>query len=355
MKKLFLSFLALGLTLSSSIKAETFYPEVLLELDKFFSHHIIVAEKNTHKLYLYKNEDGFPKLVKAYQMATGKKAGNKFFQGDHRTPEGVYYLTDFLTHKDLINRHGKQGDIYGVGAFVLNYPNPIDSRNGKTGGGIWLHSTNDETRIEKGLDSRGCIVTANTHLIDIARYIELNRTQVVVVHELKYLSETAWKQRKTEINNAISDWIYAWKEENFKDYIASYHKDFYDSTRGGLTAFSQYKRAVFSMEGKPKIGLSNLSVIYSGDYAVATFKQSYQSNTIKDLGRKTLYMKRDEFYKWKIVAENWSKHGLDAEESTNEKVAFVPSMRFFETDKPEKIMGDRLVNMKTSSSMSQNN
>ncbi len=49
----------------------------------------------------------------------------------------------------------------------MNYPNPIDQRLKKTGGGIWLHSTNDETRIEKGLDSRGCVVAANNDLKEI--------------------------------------------------------------------------------------------------------------------------------------------------------------------------------------------
>ena len=130
-------------------------------LDDFFSHHILIAEKSTHQLHLFRNKGSYPEHIKTYQMATGKKAGNKFFQGDHKTPEGVYQFTNFLTHEDLIKRHGKAGEIYGVGAFVMNYPNPIDQRLQKTGGGIWLHSTNDETRIEKGLDSRA---VSYTHL-----------------------------------------------------------------------------------------------------------------------------------------------------------------------------------------------
>ena len=126
-------FLLIFLLLTNSALAADYLPTSLLMLEKNFSHHVIVAEKATHSLYLYSNENGLPSLIQKYPMATGKKAGDKIFQGDHRTPEGIYFFTDFLTHQDLLDRHGKQGQIYGVGAFVMNYPNPIDARAGKTG------------------------------------------------------------------------------------------------------------------------------------------------------------------------------------------------------------------------------
>ncbi|MCF8059764.1 MAG: L,D-transpeptidase family protein [Bacteriovoracaceae bacterium] len=321
-------------------------PAPLLGLDQFFAHHVIVAEKSTHNLYIFKNKDGVPELVKRYQMATGKKAGDKAFQGDHRTPEGVYYLTEFLTHQDLLNRHGKQGEIYGVGAFVLNYPNPIDHQKGKTGGGIWLHSTNDETRIEKGLDSRGCIVTANSDLIDIARYIELNRTPIIVVHELTYLSKDRWDEKRQKIVSAIENWAEAWRSENLNDYINSYHQEFVDPKKGSISAFRTYKKAVFAQPGQPDVQIKDLSLLQGGDYIMATFKQEYKSSTIEDVGRKTIYLKQDEFYNWKIVSENWSKQGIVSEnptEPTAQVASFEPSQRFFETTNPRLILGDRLL------------
>lgn len=311
-------------------------PKSLINLDSYFSHHVLIAEKSTHQLHLYRNENGYPRHIRSYQMATGKKAGNKSYQGDHRTPEGVYHFNQFLTHKDLIDRHGKQGEIYGVGAFVMDYPNPIDKQNGKTGGGIWLHSTNDETRIEKGLDSRGCIVSANKHLIDIAKYIELHRTPIIVVHELEYLRENSWRTKREELLTSINDWAKAWREEDFKKYISFYHKGFFDKNRGNLNQFTQYKKAVFSNPGKPFVEITNLSIQSVNGYTVATFKQKYESKNIKDLGKKTLYLKRDEFYKWKVVSELWTKHGI-TEEAEEQDVAFQPSMRFFTTLNPSKI------------------
>ncbi|GAB4010258.1 MAG: hypothetical protein Fur0010_02560 [Bdellovibrio sp.] len=312
-------------------------PSALLYLDGFFSHHVLVAEKSTHTLHVFRNDGSYPKHIASYQMATGKKAGDKVFQGDHRTPEGIYFLTDFISHEELLKRQGSQGEIYGVGAFVLDYPNAIDEMAGKTGGGIWIHSTNDETRIEKGLDSRGCIVTANTDLIEISKYIELNRTAVVVVQELSFLKKEAWEQMRNGIKDSVMAWLEAWQQEDFEKYIGSYHKEFRDPTRGGLNAFSQYKKAVFANPGQPQIELDNISILFSGRYAVVTFLQNYTSNTIKDKGRKTLYFKRDEFYNWRIVSEQWTKSGVP---ETDEQVAFQPSIRFFKSNDPVQIFNE---------------
>lgn len=331
---------------TNGMAQDGFMPENILQMDDYFTHHLLVAEKSTHSLHLFANENGLPKLVKTFQMATGKKAGDKIFQGDHRTPEGIYHFTEFLPHEELLKRHGKAGEIYGVGAFVMNYPNPIDERDGKTGGGIWLHSTNDETRIEKGLDSRGCIVAHNGNLINISQYIELNRTNVIVVHNLKFLPTKTWETNKADMLATVNDWVDAWTTEDFDRYISHYSKEeFKDKSKGSYQAYRNYKKAVFQAPGTPKIGLENVSVMSAEDYAVVTFKQNYESATIKDIGKKILYMKKDQYYKWKIVAEIWTKQGIEEEEEA--QVAFQPKMRFFTTTNPSQILGEGFVEHKT--------
>lgn len=320
--------------LALSARAEEYYPKPLLRLGTHFSHHVLIAEKSTHSLYLYENKDGLPHLLQKYQMATGKKAGDKSFQGDHRTPEGIYHFTEFLTHQQLLQRNGTQGEIYGVGAFVMNYPNPIDVYDGKTGGGIWLHSTNDETRIDKGLDSRGCIVAHNENLIKISNYIELDKTNIVVVHDLHYLSKQTWLAEKQKLETTVSEWLNAWTTEDFDRYISHYsQKEFKDPTRGNFSNYRSYKRAVFANPGAPTIKMKELSILQTNDYAIATFIQDYTSNTIQDIGKKILYLKKDQYYNWKIVAERWSK----VNDFAPNEVAFEPSKRFFESEDPKQI------------------
>ena len=339
---LFFLFLYLALPCHASIeKPKSYLPQGILQLDDYFSHHLLVAEKSTHRLYLFSNDGSHPRLLKVYPMATGKKTGDKIYRGDHRTPEGVYRLYQFLPHQNLMKTHGEEGKIYGVGAFVLNYPNPIDHQKGKSGSGIWLHSTNDESRIGKGLDSRGCIVTFNSHLIEISKYIELHRTPFIVVHDLTWLDKKTWQRKRDELQKMISTWLQAWQSEDLKTYLDSYHQDFKDPIRGNLPRFKYYKKRIFQKPGTPQISIDHLGLLQSKDYVVATFRQSYTSDTVKDVGKKTLYLKRDQFYHWKIIAEVWSKAGIHP--NTKEAMAFRPSMRFFETDQPSQILGSYLV------------
>lgn len=320
-----LSFLFLAINQSRTEESTKLFPAPLLALDNFYSHHILIAEKSTHTVHLFKNTNGFPELVKSYQAVTGKKTGDKGTEGDLRTPEGIYNFTEFLTHKQLIERSGAQGIIYGAGAFVTDYPNPVDQRLGKTGSGIWLHSTNDETRIDKGLDSKGCVVTANNDLVDISKYLELYKTPMIIVQDLVYLNERTHEAQKNEIKKSIEGWLSAWKTKDIEKYMSFYHPVEFKDAKGNFAKYKAYKKAVFSNPGFPKIELDNVSMLQSKNYAVVTFTQKYQSNTINDAGKKILYLRQDDSYNWKIVSENFSKNGVEG----NDKIAFEPSLRFF--------------------------
>ncbi len=305
--------------------SEVFYPSNVLITDDFFTHHVLVAEKMTHQLHLFENDKGLPKLVKTFSMATGKKSGDKLIEGDFKTPEGIYNFTQFLTNKQLLEQTGPQGVIYGVGAFVTDYPNPIDHRMKKGGDGIWLHSTNDETRIEKGLDSRGCVVTANNDLIDISKYLELHKTPIIIVQELVYLNEKSHQRARDSIHQTIQDWLTAWREKNIEKYMSFYDQQEFQDSRGQWPQYKAYKSSVFSMPGNPKIEADKLSIFQFKNYAVVTFRQNYQSPKINDTGKKTLYLIQNKSYEWKIVNENWTKMGLE----DYERISFTPSDRFF--------------------------
>jgi murein L,D-transpeptidase YafK len=298
-------------------------------LDDQFSHHVVVVEKSTHALYVYKNINGTPQLVKRFASATGKFRGNKSIQGDRKTPEGIYTLNQFYSKEKLNSKYGDYGKIYGAGAFTTNYPNVMDARKGKTGGGIWLHSTDDNTRVSKGLDSKGCVVVVDDDLREISQYIDLKNTPIVIVQNLTYLKKATWLKNKGNLVDFVNNWANAWKEKDFKTYMNSYSKrDFFSSTKGDYNNYRRYKRAVFARKDKPQIGFSNINILKQANYVVVQLQQDYNSSAIQDIGKKTLYLQQDKDYNWKIIHEGWSK--ID---NTQEILAFVPSMRFFKENK----------------------
>jgi murein L,D-transpeptidase YafK len=308
-----------------AVMADSSYlPANILMLDEKFSHHVILVEKSTHKLHIYRNEGTYPKLLKTFSTATGKFKGNKSVEGDHKTPEGIYTIYDFLSKEELFRRHGDYAKIYGSGAFPMDYPNFMDMREGKTGNGIWLHSTDDDNRISKGLDSRGCVVVQNADLREISQYIDLKNTPIIVVQDIFYLAKPTWDNNRKELFDAVSRWATAWKNKDFKTYIESYDAQrFWDKSRGGYASYKTYKQAVFSRPDKPQINFDFLSIMTNENYAVVTLQQDYRSNVINDIGRKTLYLKKDNNYDWKIVGELWSR--VDPMRD----IAFTPSKRFF--------------------------
>ena len=333
----YLKILVLLITLISTVNADVgrkheFFPENLIQLDPYFSHHVVIAEKSTHKLYLYEYEEGFPRLIKSYDMATGKIKGDKQYSGDHKTPEGIYTLRSFIPQAKLLQRYGKEGEIYGVGAFTLDYPNSMDLINKKTGGGIWLHSTNDESRIAKGLDSRGCVVIANNHLKDISTFLEMNKTTFIIVDKISYLRKNVWLNERTAIKTKLQDWLEAWKKEDLNKYIAHYSEDlFHSKFKGGFTKYKNYKKSVFWQKGSPDIAINSVSIFKHKNYVRVRFIQDYKSSKINDTGLKTLYLARDKQYQWKIVRELWSKFEPSKNSTIRGKNIFKPSMRFFTT------------------------
>lgn len=304
--------------------AEEFLPAPILMMDNKFAHHVIVVEKQTHKLYLYENNGSIPRLLKTFATLTGKFRGNKAAEGDHKTPEGVYNIYEFLPKKELFRRYGDYAKIYGVGAFPMDYPNFIDQRNRKTGGGIWLHSTDDDARIAKELDSRGCVVVQNADLRELGQYIELNHAPIIVVQDMNYLAKPTWEKNRKEISETVAKWAKAWQDKDFDAYIGSYDpQNFYDKVRGDYASYKAYKKAVFSRADKPVITIDSVTILAADDYAVVHLQQDYRSPIINDRGKKTLYLKKNANYEWKIAGEIWSKS------LPEQATAFTPANRYF--------------------------
>ena len=279
----------------------------LLKLDDNFSKNVIVVEKSTHQLFIYSNESGEIKLKKTFSIASGKTTGNKFKAGDKKTPEGIYFLEDFYSQEYLLSKYGKSALIYGAGAFTLNYPNHFDRLNNKTGSGIWLHSTDNDSRISKGLDSKGCVVATDADIKEIANSISLKRTPIIIAQDLQFLKKNTWKVKKNRLENFFINWANSWRNKSFNQYISHYSKrDFSDPRKGNYKQYKNYKRYIFNKTDRPQIEFSDVSIMTYKNTAIISTTQDYKSNNINDVGRKVLYLKQNDKYEWKIVREMWS-------------------------------------------------
>ena len=257
--------------------------------------HAIAVDASRSRLYLFENTATGIKLVADYYISVGKSGIEKSIEGDLRTPVGVYFITSNLNPKSL-------RDFYGSGALPINYPNQLDVKRGKTGGGIWLHGTPPAQFSRAPLSTDGCVVLANPDLERIIRTVEVRSTPVVIAHSLKWVAPQSLAADSKSFESVLRGWHSAKSSGDIAKLTAWYTPDFtsYGKTLAELTPALQTE---IKQLGGRDIQLKDVSYLRwtdSTDTMVVTFGELIQ-------GAKTGRTKRQYWVRqgsqWKIFFE----------------------------------------------------
>lgn len=284
-----------------SLVGEVEVPKTLLTLSNA-TKYALVIDKSKNRLYVYRNlGPGLPpELVDNFYIVLGKKTGDKFREGDLRTPSGVYFVTSYLPDEKL-------PPLYGNGAFPVNYPNELDRRLRKTGNGIWLHGTDKALYSRPPLDSEGCVVLTNDEFNRISQYVEIGRTPVIISEEVEWCSSREWLALNIELQATLERWRQSWESADIDSYRTMYARSFW--AKGyDYQSWQKYKKRVFAGKTFQKIDLSDVSLLRYPQEAdkqpivVANFKQHYRSNNYNGDMRKRLYMIKEQG-RWKVLYE----------------------------------------------------
>ena len=260
--------------------------------------HVIVVDMHTSRLYLYENNQGEPRLLKDFYTTIGKKGVGKYVEGDQKTPVGVYFVTDFIEPEEL-------PDLYGDGAFPIDYPNVWDQRHGRTGYGIWLHGTPSATYSRPPRDSNGCVIVSNKDLNTLAPHIRIGTTPVILADNIKWISRNEWKAKQAEFESYVEQWRRDWESRDADRYLSHYSKN-YSGLGKDYNSWVAYKRRVNPAKRFIKIGLNDRSMfLYPGEDAllVVTFEQDYASDNVTRRFVKRQYWQQDKDGKWRIIYE----------------------------------------------------
>jgi murein L,D-transpeptidase YafK len=273
-----------------------YVPRYLLQL-RPDQKHAVVVDTQKSRLYLYQNDNGTPRFVADYYISHGKLGAEKLKEGDKKTPVGVYHVTASLPRQKL-------ADLYGNGAFPLNYPNEWDKRHGRGGSGIWLHGTQSDTFSRPPLASDGCVVLTNPDLERVAKDIQIGLTPVIISNSMEWIGPAEWTQERETLNQAINAWRKDWESRDTEKYLAHYSRNFKTPDQD-YKRFASQKRQVNSGKTHIEVKVSNLSLFRNpgkDDVVVATFDQDYRSNNLNNQMRKRQYWQREDG-QWKIVYE----------------------------------------------------
>ena len=260
--------------------------------------HAIVVDATRSRVYVYENNSGEPRLVADYYSTLGKRGIDKLREGDQKTPLGVYHVTSMIPGAKL-------PDLYGWGAFPINYPNDWDRRAGKTGYGIWLHGVPAENYARAPRASDGCIALANDEIAELAKRVRPGATPVVIAERVDWVTPGQLRAERERFMRQLEAWRTDWESRDAQKYLSHYAREF----RAGATdlgAWSAHKRRVNAAKSWIKVGLSNVSVLRSaGQDAVieVTFDQDYRSSNLSQRARKRQYWVEEDGH-WKIAYEN---------------------------------------------------
>jgi murein L,D-transpeptidase YafK len=274
------------------------FPASLIDMG---SHpHVLVADMSAGRLFLYQNRNEQPYLVKDYYMSVGSAGFGKEVEGDNKTPVGVYSIYKHIKSDEL-------PDLYGEGAFPVDYPNRFDRSLKRTGYGIWLHGTPSNTYARAPWASEGCFVLSNDDLLDIENYIDIeSRTPVVLTDKIEWVNADTLNQEKQKYLRILQTWKSDWESLDTEIYAKHYSQENFNFGSNNFSTWLARKREVNDGKTFVQVDLDIESLfVYPGadDMFLVRYTQHYLSNNYSGKASKEQYWKRDESGTWKIVYE----------------------------------------------------
>jgi len=274
------------------------YPDNILLLAED-QPYVILIDQHSSRVYVYRNKGGDLELETDYFITIGLKGYGKEKRGDQKTPIGIYHVTRYIDGQEL-------PDLYGEGAFPINYPNAWDIRKKRTGGGIWLHGTPSYTYNRSPWASNGCIVVSNPDFLHIDNYIKPEIfTPIIVAAKVNWISREQWLAKRQQAMQLLSSWIFDWESLDQEKYSRHYSRTELDAYGRNFKKWDSHKRWINRNKTWIEIEYSKLNIFnYPGEenLMLMQFEQSYRSSNLSVESPKELYW-RNNGQQWQILYE----------------------------------------------------
>lgn len=235
-------------------------------------------------------------LIEEKPCTTGRSEGDKVFEGDFKTPEGVYFVTGKRTSN-------LDYELYGDLAFPLNYPNPVDRLQGKTGSGIWVHGRG---RVFSPRETRGCVALSQNDIHSLESQAKRG-TPVIIARDVDWVSDSSTAGNSTVLENQalvlerLHGWAEAWSSQS-QDFFSYYDPGkFSRAQRLSFKGFRRHKEGIFQRTPWIDLFVTDVHLLPGPDYWVTWFGQYYRTPHFTSAITKRLYWQRDKDGKFVIV------------------------------------------------------
>jgi len=273
-------------------------PAQLLQMSESQTRALVFDASRYRVYVIERNGDGLS-IARNYYTSAGRGGILKTREGDGKTPVGVYFVTSRLDRDTL-------PDLYGSGAFPVNYPNEWDARLGRTGYGIWLHGVPSNTYSRVPTATFGCLAIPNSNFEALWDEIDVGNTPVIMADRVRWVDPAETRRRRDDFMFAFDQWKIDWQSLDFSRYARHYSSEF----RSGGENQKQWlrrKRRINAGKTFIRVAESDMSIFaypMERDLLVVAFAQDYRSNNYQDSIRKRQYWRQETDGVWRIVYED---------------------------------------------------
>lgn len=188
---------------------------------------------------------------------------------------------------------------YGTVAIPLNFPNPFDQFEKKTGHGIWIHGAGNDQRMAEENVTEGCVAFFNSEIIKLKSWLSPYQGIVVITNDSTAVNR---QEDRQTVHKLAEKWIADWSTRDLAGYMEAYSPDFASNGRN-KEAYRAYKTSVFHSYKNMNLEMTAIRTITHPKYAVVFMNQDFQGDKrFRSRGRKILYW-RKENDTWKILHE----------------------------------------------------
>lgn len=252
----------------------------------------LVLDAAQSRLYVFRNTNGRPMLVSDYYASIGNGGMNKTAEGDSKTPTGIYKTVAFLEDDEL-------PELYGVGAYTLDYPNQWDKQSNHGGYGIWIHGMPRSLSSRPPQDSRGCIILDNADIAELRQYVDDAKAPVLLSPRVIWLEEQAWQAQRNQLLLQVRSWQQDWESMDTEQYLSYYAPEYVTATQSYQQMLTR-SRINARKKTFIKVAIEDLDLfVHPGrtDVVQMVFDQDYQSNDYSIRYRKKQI--------WRLIDGDW--------------------------------------------------
>lgn len=274
-----------------------YLPANLLHLPERY-RYVIAVDLSAYRLYVLENDGGQLRVVRDFYASIGSAGYGKEVEGDLRTPVGIYHVTRWINGNGL-------PDLYGSGAFPVDYPNDWDRALGRTGHGIWLHGVPRRAYSRLPRSSEGCVTLSNEDLRDLRSFVDVGNTPVVFSPRLQWRPVEHIEAERESFLREVEAWRQAWESMETADYLDFYADDFHDGRRD-RDAWATHKAAINDRRERIEVELRDFTIYdYPGEghLRLVELEQHYRGDDVESVTRKRIYWRRQADGHWRIERE----------------------------------------------------